>query len=292
MKRLILLSSVLAIGAVLLECPAAAASAAAPNPQDPQYQATGDQKRTYAFPGTGESIAYHLYVPAKWNKSAKLPLVIVLHGANQSPDTPFQRGDGVLARVAEERGYIAAAVTGYRSYADFNNPFPLVPAPRPEGASSAAPANGKAKTGPPAPTAEERERSEQDVLNVADVVAAEYNADRSRIYLMGNSTGGGGTWYLGQKYPERWAAISPSAAPAAPDRFPYDRLKNLPVLVVHGDHDQTRSYDASVKMVQLAKDHGVKIELITVKDGEHTTAWTMVVPQIFDFFDKQRGKKD
>jgi hypothetical protein len=43
-------------------------------------------------------------------------------------------------------------------------------------------------------------------------------------------------------------------------------------------------------MVQLAKDHGVKIEFITVKDGEHTTAWTQVVPQIFDFFDRQRGQ--
>ncbi len=47
-------------------------SAAAPAPDaiSPQYQSTGEQSRTYKFPGTGEEIAYHLYVPSTWNKKA------------------------------------------------------------------------------------------------------------------------------------------------------------------------------------------------------------------------------
>ena len=50
----------------------------APNPKDPQYQTKGEQNRTYLFPGTTESIPYHLYVPSKWKPGVKLPLVIVL----------------------------------------------------------------------------------------------------------------------------------------------------------------------------------------------------------------------
>lgn len=70
----------------------AAAQAPAPDPTAPQYQAKGEQDRTYTFPGTGESIAYHLYVPMKWDRNAKLPLVVATHGANQPATAPFEKG--------------------------------------------------------------------------------------------------------------------------------------------------------------------------------------------------------
>src|SRR5215467_9559224 len=117
------------------------------DPKDPQYQAKGDQKRTYSFPGTGETIPYHLYVPMKWNKTTKLPLVVVTHGASQPADAPFQRGDGALAKIAEERGYVVVAVTGYKPQATvvdggYNNPFKMVPAPRPAAAAGDQRAGG------------------------------------------------------------------------------------------------------------------------------------------------------
>lgn len=261
-----------------------------PDPKDPQYQAKGDQKRAYKFPGTGESIPYHLYVPLKWNKNTKLPLVVVLHGANQGADTVFERADGILGKTAEEKGYIVVAPIGYRENGGYNNPFRIVPAPRPAGAGGGA-AKGKGKGAPAAPpTAQDRERSEQDVLNVADLVAKEYNADPNRTYLMGNSMGGGGTWYLGQKFPERWAAIAPSAGPVSPDEYPYARLKNLPTLILHGDADDVTSFDASKVMLEKAKAAGVKVEFLPIKGGDHYLAWTQVVPQVFDFFAKHRRK--
>src|SRR5262245_3660462 len=73
-----------------------AAQAPQPDPKDPQFHAKGDQKRAYLFPGTGESIPYHLYVPSKWTATTRLPLVVVTHGASQPADAPFQRGDGAL----------------------------------------------------------------------------------------------------------------------------------------------------------------------------------------------------
>ena len=55
-------------------------------------------------------------------------------------------------------------------------------------------------------TAQEDERAEQDVLNVMDLVAKEYNVDLSRVYLHGQNPSGSGALYLAQKYPERFAA--------------------------------------------------------------------------------------
>lgn len=291
---------------IAIAIPAAlAAQSPQPDTSDPQYQAKGDQKRTYSFPGTGEKIPYHLYVPSKWNKNTKLPLVIVTHGASQSSDAPFQRGDGALAKIAEERGYIIAAITGYKPQATvvdggYNNPFKMVPAPRPpaaEGARQGARAGrgggrGGARGPAPAPaTKEDFERSEMDILYVTDLVSKEYNTDQNRTYLMGNSAGGGAVWYLAEKYPTRWAAISPSAGPLTPEAFPYAKLKNIPVLAVHGDQDTTMSYDASKQMVELAKKAGVDATFLGVPGGTHIEAWTKVLPETFDFFDKHKAKK-
>jgi predicted peptidase len=255
----------------------AADAAVATDPSDPHYQAKGEQNRTYEFPGTGERIPYHLYVPSKWNKGVKLPLVIVLHGGGQTADKPFERGDGILAKVAEQRGYILAGVLGYRPYGGYNNPFRIVQV----AGSGGGPSKGG---GSSALTAEERARSEQDVLNVVALVSKEYDSDPDRLYLMGNLMGGGGTWYLGEKYQDMWAALSPSNGPVVDEQYPYDRLRNLPVAVVHGDPDKGTSGEAALKMVAHAKEHGVEVLWLSVPGSDHLDAWTKVVPQVFDFF--------
>src|SRR5207244_1755373 len=162
---------------------------------------TGEQDRMYVFPGTDEQIPYHLYVPSKWTPAAKLPLIVLTHGAAQPASAPFQRpmDAPTLAKTAEARGYIVVAVTGYHANATgvggWNVPYPMVTVPRAGGAGGGGGRRGNAAP----PTAEDFARAEQDVLNVADVVAKEYNADANRIYLMGNSSGGSAVWKLAVK---------------------------------------------------------------------------------------------
>jgi predicted peptidase len=100
---------------------ALAHSAPVPDPKSPQYQGKGEQDRSYEFPGTGEQIAYHLYVPTKWTPSMKLPLVIVTHGAAQPEGQSNSRknrrgarlhrrcGDG-LPRQRNRRRWLECAV--------------------------------------------------------------------------------------------------------------------------------------------------------------------------------------
>ena len=272
------------------------------DPKSPQYQGKGEQDRTYEFPGTGEKIAYHLYVPAKWTPSTKLPLVIVTHGAAQPATAPFQRPkeNPTLAKTAEERGYIIAAVTGYHANATgvggWNVPYKMMQVPHPAPAAGAPGARPGAGGGPgaglPPPTAQDFERAEQDVLFVTDLVAKEYNADPQRIYLMGNSSGGSAVWAYAAKFPKRWTAISPSAAPLEDATFPYEKLKKVPVLVVHGDQDTSMVFEGSKAMAEHAKAKGVDATFLPVTGGMHVDAWAQpeVIKQIFDFFDAHKKK--
>jgi poly(3-hydroxybutyrate) depolymerase len=295
-SRGVLLSACVLVGSVNAQ------TAPVPDTKSPQYQSVGEQDRSYEFPGTGEKIAYHLYVPMKWVAGMRLPLVIVTHGAGQPATAPFQRpmANPTLAKMAEERGYIVAAVTGYHANATgvggWNVPYKMVTVPRPAPAAGAGVGTPNPRPAPqsalPPPTAQDFARAEQDVLFVTDLVAKEYNADPQRVYLMGNSSGGSAVWAYGAKYPHRWTAISPSAAPLDDANFPYQKLKKVPVLVVHGDKDTVMVFDASKAMVDHAKAAGVDAAWLPVTGGMHVDAWAQpeVIQQIFDFFDAHKKK--
>jgi poly(3-hydroxybutyrate) depolymerase len=272
------------------------AQAPQPDPKSPQYRATGEQDRSYAFPGTGETIAYHLYVPSKWTPAVRLPLVVVTHGANQPSTAPFQRPmtNPTLATTAEARGFIVAAVTGYHANATgvggWNVPYKMVQVQNAGGGRRGG--GGGRGTASDPPTAEDFQRAEMDVLYVTDLVAKEYNADPNRIYLMGNSSGGSAVWTYATKYPERWTAIAPSAAPLDDEMFPYEKLKKVPVLVIHGDADTTMVFSGSEAMVQHAKAKGVDAAWLPVPGGAHTDAWAQpeIIAKIFDFFDAHKTR--
>ena len=246
--------------------------------------ATGEQARTYVFPQTGEEIPYQLYVPTTWRPGMRLPLIVATHGAGQPATAPFQRptANPTLAKMAEERGYLVAAVTGYRANATlvggWNVPYAMVPAARATAAQAA-------RAQPPA-TEEDFRRAEADVLFVTEIVSAEYGVDPARVYLMGNSAGGSAVWTYATRHTQ-WAAVSPSAAPLVDDTFPYEALKDVPVLVVHGDADTTMDFEASRRMVEHARAKGVDATWLPVPGGQHIDAWAQpeILKQIFDFFD-------
>jgi predicted peptidase len=124
-------------------------------------------------------------------------------------------------------------------------------------------------------------------------MAKEYNVDTNRIYLMGNSSGGGAVWAYAAKYPERWTAIAPSAAALAPEsNYPFEKLKTVPVIYIHGDMDTTIDPAAAQPMVDRAKAKGISVTFVGVPGGMHTDAWAQpdIIKQIFDFFDAHKTK--
>ena len=66
------------------------------------------------------------------------------------------------------------------------------------------------------------------------------------------------------------------------------QIQNLPFLVVHGEADDTYSYDAARTNAETLKSRGLPVEFLSVPGGTHLEAWCDALPQILDFFDKHR----
>jgi len=241
--------------------------------KDPLLRAGGEHERHYWFAEGGEVMPYRVFVPKKYDGRAKLPLVVILHGAGADQDSYLRILGNVIREEAEKHGFIIVTPLGYRPRAGWGV----------RGASITI-----RSTAPVDPTQKYfSELSEKDGLIVIESVIEEYNVDRSRVYLMGNSMGGGGSWYLAAKYPERWAAVAP-AAMFVSEGYPVERIKGLPVMYVHGELDTTVPVEGARQMMKRFKEIGFEIPYVEVKGGSHGRAVWDTLPQIFDFFEKYR----
>jgi predicted esterase len=230
--------------------------------KDPFVGRTGDFKRHYEFTDAGEIMPCRLYVPTGYQADRPYPLIVMLHGNGGTENTFFDGYQGQLQQLAQERGYIVVAPLGYRVDGGYGYN------------------NGSR-------SAEERrklELSEKDVLRVLDLVKQNYRIDGNRTYLAGHSMGGSGTWYMGPKYSEIWAALASFAAAATPETIP--PLKTTPQLLVHGDADATVPVERSRTMDATLAKLGVEHRYIEVPGGTHGSIIGPNLKAMFDFFDK------
>jgi predicted peptidase len=72
-------------------------------------------------------------------------------------------------------------------------------------------------------------------IDVLDAAQAKYKIDRNRVYLTGLSTGGFGTWEIGAKHPDRFAALVPCCAYSGEDFAP--QLTKMPIWAFHNGAD-------------------------------------------------------
>ena len=122
-----------------------------------------------------------------------------------------------------------------------------------------------------------------DAIEVLDISQRTLDIDPSRIYLTGHSMGGHGTWHLGGMFPDRFAAIGPSAGwlsfwsyrvrERIEERTPLQKMimrptspsntfglaenyKQLGIYIIHGSDDDNVLADQSRQMVShLEKFH-------------------------------------
>jgi len=305
-----------------------ASVAAGAQSADPLYQSKGDHERTYKFTAAGIDSPYRIYVPAAWDGKKKMPLVVILHGANLTHDAAFDREPaglkGELFREADKHGFILVAVEGYPN-GSYGNEFPLTlsqslhPGMGGPGGPSRPAAAGGSPTGPPPavqprpvdPTAPElnaggpprpvlsaeelkraHELAEQDVLNVIKTVSKEYNTDPARLYLMGNSMGMLGTFHLAAKYPQMFTALGPSDGPFDPTFYPYEKLKGIAgIMITHGENDSVAPIDDSEVIAWEFKKQGIDTVFNRVPGGGHGDSWYTALPKIFDFYDAHPQRK-
>lgn len=231
--------------------------AAAKGGKDPFAGRTGDIKRHYFFAAAGEIMPYHLYLPAGYTPTRPFPLVVALHGLGANEDSmlsPLYK----IPPLADQHGFIVVAPLGYRVDGGYG-----------------------AFTG-----SRRGQLSEQDVMEVVKLVRQQYKIDDGRIYLVGHSMGGIGTWALGAKYPELWAALAPISGTGSPATV--EKMRAIPEIVVHGDADDIVPVNGSRAMVAEMKKLGVEVKYLEVPGGNHINVAGPNMAAIFDFFDAHR----
>src|SRR6516162_4084662 len=114
------------------------------------------QKKTYDFKEAKKEMEYALFVPSKYDKEKKTPLVVALHGLGGNPQQMIRsRG---LTDQAEKYGYLVVAPMGYNSRGWYGALGP--------GKGFGGKGKGKGEDVP----ANLGELSEKDVLNVLALV--------------------------------------------------------------------------------------------------------------------------
>jgi predicted peptidase len=253
------------------------------SPGDPQWRAKGDLRRKYHFPAANADMPYRLYVPTSWDGKSRLPLVLILHGAGADENMYVDMNNKQLIRLAEQHGCILVSPLGCTRMGAYGTPLRL----------PAVFGNPEIAAKQRAAVSVEQERtlelSEKDVINVLEIVLNEYPVDRSSMFLTGHSMGSGGTWYLGAKYAQYWAAIAPMSGPFVDEsNYPWDNIRKMPIFMTEGT-GATPSLVGSKAMLAWMQERGFKIEYLEV-NADHGGMISLVLPSVFDFFDRYRSK--
>jgi pimeloyl-ACP methyl ester carboxylesterase len=135
---------------------------------------------------------------------------------------------------------------------------------------------------------------DRDVLKCIEMAKQRFSVDGDRVYLTGASMGGFGTWNVATRHPELFAAIAPiygggdyhvyvpkekSAKLSSWEAYVNDKtsstaqlegLLNMPILVSHGDQDQSVDVNLSRYLVRLLQRWDYDVRYIEVPGKGHT----------------------
>jgi predicted peptidase len=203
-------------------------------------------------------IQYLLFLPKNYKSSQKWPLMLFLHGAGE-------RGANINKVTVHGPPKII------KSRPDF--PFIVVSPQCPAG----------------------KTWDDEVLLALLDEITATYAVDTNRVYLTGLSMGGFGTWSLGLKHPERFAAIAPICGGGntldvlLPETGKQSLLKKLPVWAFHGGKDPVVNVHESERMVQALKSLGNDNVKLTIYPDAGHDSWTETYDnqELYDWLLKQ-----
>ena len=112
--------------------------------------------------------------------------------------------------------------------------------------------------------------SEADVLDAVDYVRAHWSIDDRRIHLTGSSMGGGGTFKLASRYPDRWASGRPACG-YGPDQ-PILNALHVPLYATHSQDDPTVPVLASRAPLRKLLNAGGRVVMDETNGLQHA-AW-------------------
>ena len=182
-----------------------------------------------------KELPYRLMKPINFDSSKKYPLIISLHGAGGRGDDNKKQLKVWNSQLAEE---------------NIRKEFPCYVL---------------------APQSKELWKNEQlDIIK--EIISKLPAVDMDRIYIMGHSMGGHGTFILIQHDPKYFAAAAPSAGAGLKKTEPFidaNKIKDLPIWTFHGDKDKVCPYDKVATVFEEVKKLGGNMKLTTWLGAGH-----------------------
>jgi dienelactone hydrolase len=211
---------------------------------DPFRGISGFFERAYLSETDQTLDSYLIYLPKSYDSEKLYPLMVFLHGYGESVYLP----------------QFSAVHNGFLEACENNQVIMVAP-------------NGKHKL---PSVSNYMNEGEKDILQVIKLVRKIYNVDVNRIYLTGLSMGGFGTWYIGSRHPEMFAALAPVCGYGTGQWYSaaveIDRLKNVPVMTFHGDMDDTVPVGETRTLVKQMQDKGYPVIYHELPGVKHN-AW-------------------
>lgn len=123
--------------------------------------------------------------------------------------------------------------------------------------------------------ADEPSRSGKAAIELIEHMIEHYNVDPARIYVTGNSMGGGGTWDFIVRRPDLFAAAVPVSGHVPGEQY-LDRLaqSKLPVWAFTADQDYTNShFDTDKAIMHLQNNSGCAWQTEYTGAGHDDDLW-------------------
>jgi predicted peptidase len=222
----------------------------------------------------GDSIVYQLFVPSGYSAAKTYPVVITLHGVGE-------RGTDNTKQISF-----------FNLTSQFTNPpaqtrnacFVLAPQCSPNDQWVNVPYSDGTYNQDAAPLS----TSLGLVAAILDSVQKKYTIDASRIYVVGLSMGGYGTWDLITRFPTRFAAAS--AACGAGDTSKARLIAHMPTWTYHTRDDPVVPFSGSQQMVEALTAAGGSPKFSTHDTGGHDAwIWAYADTSLSNWLFRQRN---
>jgi len=216
----------------------------------------GDFEAKQLVTSNNDTLRYRELLPDNYNPQQKYPLVLFLHGAGErGSDNQAQliHGSMMFTNPVNREKYPAIVL------------FPQCPRDyfwsferRPEGRLdvNSFPADYKISS------------ILQAVKDLLDQYIAKGCIDVNRIYIMGLSMGGMGTFDMVCRFPDVFAAAIPICGGINPERLKATAGK-VKFRIYHGDKDDTVPVENSRKAYRALKEYGADVEYFEIVGCDH-----------------------
>ena len=225
----------------------------------------------------GDSLKYRLLRPEKEKAGKKYPLVLFLHGAGErgsDNEKQLVHGGQMFLNPVNREKYPAfvlmpqCPIDAYWAYT--SRPVSFVPSDMPAG--------------------QEISPVFSSLKELLDVYLSMPQIDKDRVYIIGLSMGGMGTYDMIIRFPELFAAAIPICGTVNPSRLA--DVKGVKFRIFHGDADNVVTVEGSRAAYRALEAAGVDVEYIEFPGCDHGS-WNPAFnyPGFMDWLFSQKRKR-